>query len=43
MSVNPEEWDADFAFSNFYLALFNENEADVEIKTLPREKILVNV
>ena len=43
MSVNPEEWDVDFAFSNFYLALFNENEADVEIKTLPRKKILVNV
>ena len=33
----------DFAFSNFYLALFNEKEADVENKTLPRKKILVNV
>ena len=22
MSVNPEDWDVDFAFSNFYLALF---------------------
>ena len=30
----------DFAFSNFYLVLFNENEADVENKTLPRKKIL---
>ena len=30
MSVNPNDWDVDFAFPNFNLALFNENEADVE-------------
>ena len=30
-------------FRPVYLALFNENEADVENKTLPRKKILVNV
>ena len=32
MSVNPEDWDVDFAFPNLYLC-FNENEADVETES----------
>ena len=35
MSVNPDDWDVDFAFPNLKLALFNENEADVETESLP--------
>ena len=43
MSVNPEDWDVDLAFQNFKLQLcLNENEADVEIVTLPRKRILVS-
>ena len=34
MSVNPEDWDVDFAFPNFNLAFFfNENEADIETES----------
>ena len=35
MHVNPEDWDIDFAFPNFNLALicFNENEAVVETES----------
>ena len=32
MSVNPEDWDVDFAFPNLYLC-FNEHEADVETES----------
>ena len=27
MSVNPEDWDVDFAFANFYLALFSRERS----------------
>ena len=31
MSVNPEDWDVDFAFPDFNLVVcLNENEADVD-------------
>ena len=33
MYVNPEDWDVDFAFPNFNLPLFNENEAFVETES----------
>ena len=33
MSVNPEDWDVDFAFPDFNQALLNENEADVETES----------
>ena len=32
MYVNPEDWDVDFVFPNFNLALF-ENEAVVETES----------
>ena len=34
MSVNPEDWDVDFAFPNLQLC-FIENEADVETESYP--------
>ena len=33
MSINPEDWDVDFAFPNLNQRCFNENEADVQTES----------
>ena len=39
MSVNPEDWDVDFAFACAFAFAFNEKEA----VTLARKRILISV
>ena len=43
MYVSPENWDVDFAFANFNLALFEWQRSCCRkwIVTLPRRRILV--
>ena len=35
MYVTPEDWDVAFAFPNFNIALFYENEAGLETESKP--------
>ena len=44
MSVNPEDWDVDFAFLDFNLALFAREQADIELnRNLSFEENMVRV